>query len=248
MTLTINESYTAKGWTPEHLCPAVFAGYARTIESITIHHWGLPGQTHQGVVDFFCTTGPGETSAHFVASAGRVDCIVSPMDVAWHAGNTRGNATSVGIECRPEASEADYQTVAELVAWLRATYGKDLPLIPHRDWQATACPGIWNLAKLDRMARAITAGTSTVISQPTPTTPSKETTMANLTNENLRSIAGTTLNTNIQEFKADGTKWGVKPFAKIVGNLNQWFTRVFDQMDRIEVKLDQILTNQKAVK
>lgn len=81
---TINESYTAKGYTPAHLVPRVF-GMPRQIEGIVIHHWGLPGQTHQGVVNFFCSTGPGETSAHFVASGyptKRIDCIVSPLDAA----------------------------------------------------------------------------------------------------------------------------------------------------------------------
>lgn len=182
MSITINESYTAKGWTPGYLSAAVFAGYARTIKSITIHHWGVFGQIHQDVVNFFCSTGPGATSAHFVASGfpvPRVDCIVSPLDVAWHAGNAYGNATSVGIECRPEATLADYKVVAELVAWIRSEYGADLPLVPHRDWQATLCPGIWDLARIDTMARAIVgAGAVTkpdvtpVI--PKPTTPSKD--------------------------------------------------------------------------
>lgn len=147
----IDESYTAKGFTPAAQVPAVYGG-PRTIESITIHHWGERGQTHMGVVNFFCVTGPGQTSAHFVSSAGQTHCIVSPLDAAWHAGNATGNRTSIGIECRPEASDADYLEVAKLIAWLRAQYG-DLPLIPHRDWQATACPGIWDLARLDKLAR-----------------------------------------------------------------------------------------------
>ena len=150
MTLNIDESLTAKGYTPAASVPQVY-GRARTIESITIHHWGVNGQTHDGVVNFF-VNGPGLTSAHFVASAGRVNCLVSPLDAAWHAGNPIGNASSIGIECRPEASDADYATVAELIKWLRDTYG-DLPLIPHREWQATACPGIWDLARLDTLAR-----------------------------------------------------------------------------------------------
>jgi hypothetical protein len=149
--LFIDESKTAKGYTPAASVPAVY-GQKRTIESITIHHWGATGQTHDGVVNFF-VNGPGATSAHFVASAGRVHCLVSPQDAAWHAGNGKGNATSIGIECRPEATDADYKTVAQLVAWLRATYG-NLPLVPHRYWQATACPGVWDLSRIDSLARA----------------------------------------------------------------------------------------------
>lgn len=151
MTLpTIDESHTAKGYTPAAQVPAVF-GEPRTIQSITIHYWGATGQTHDGVVDFFCN-GPGQTSAHFVASDGRVSCIVSPPDAAWHAGNAHGNATSIGIECHPEATDGDYQTVADLVAWLRTQYG-DLPLFPHNHWTSTSCPGPWDLNRIDQLAR-----------------------------------------------------------------------------------------------
>lgn len=149
--MNIDESRTAKGFTPGSDVPN------RTIEEIFIHHWGERGQTHDGVVNFFCSTGPGATSAHFVASAGRVNCIVSPPDVAWHAGVWEHNIKSVGIECRPEATEADYVTVSELIAFIRANHGANLPLVPHKAVHATACPGVWDLAKLDRMARAVTA-------------------------------------------------------------------------------------------
>lgn len=169
---TINESHTAKGYTPAAYVKSVF-GQARTIESITIHHWGVFGQKHDDVVRFF-ESGPGTTSAHFVVSAGRIDCLVSPVDAAWHAGSAKGNATSIGIECHPEATPEDYETVAELIRFLRTAYG-NLPLIPHRQWHATACPGIWDLAKLDKLAKvqaAVSPESSTVT--PNTPTPTKE--------------------------------------------------------------------------
>jgi N-acetylmuramoyl-L-alanine amidase len=141
--MQINESYTAKGYTPAADVPAAF-GVPRTLDGIVIHHWGLPGQTHQGVVDFFCTTGPGETSAHFVVSGGRVDCIVSPLDAAWHCPGK--NASHIGIELRPEATPADYLTAAALIAWLRDTYGRPLPLFPGfrlKSWR----PCSWSAVK-----------------------------------------------------------------------------------------------------
>jgi len=145
----IEESLTAKGYTPGGEVPS------RSIEFLAIHHWGNFGQTHDGVVNFF-VNGPGSTSAHYVVSAGRVHCLVSPGDVAWHAGNWDANIKSVGLELRPEATPEDYQQAAELIAHLRAQFGKpDLPLRPHRDLHATACPGIWDLGKLDAMAREI---------------------------------------------------------------------------------------------
>jgi len=148
---TINESQTAKGYTPAVLVPATF-GRKRTIDGIVIHHWGVRGQKHDDVVKFF-VSGPGTTSAHFVVSAGRIDCLVSPLDAAWHSGNAVGNATTIGIECHPEATDEDYATVAELVSFLRSEYGH-LPLSPHRQWNATACPGIWDLPRIDRLAGA----------------------------------------------------------------------------------------------
>lgn len=71
-------------------------------------------------------------------------------------GNSRGNHESIGIECRPEATEGDYATVAALVADLRAVYG-NIPLVPHKSWTSTACPGVWDLGKIDRLARGVKA-------------------------------------------------------------------------------------------
>jgi N-acetylmuramoyl-L-alanine amidase len=163
----INESLTAKGFTPAASVPQVYGG-PRVIDGIVIHHWGVPGQTHDGVVNFF-VNGPGNTSAHYVCSgAGGTHCLVSPDDAAWHAGNGHANRTKIGIELRPEADEDDYREAANLIAWLRETLQLPLPLSPHRDWQATACPGIWNLEKLDLMARGLVAP---VLPQSTPAAP-----------------------------------------------------------------------------
>ncbi len=160
----------SRNFTPAASVPATF-GRPRTIESITIHWWGLPewGDTFEGVTEFLCTnTKP--TSAHEVIEAGRVAVIVNHGDASWAAGNAVGNATSIHLECRPRASEADYATVAERVRDLRAMYG-DLPLVPHREWQSTQCPGHWDLAKIDRLARSMAGGASIL---PTGTTTSKE--------------------------------------------------------------------------
>jgi N-acetylmuramoyl-L-alanine amidase CwlA len=173
---TIDESKTAKGYTPAAQVPQVF-GQARTIEGIVIHHWGLTGQTHDGVVDFF-VNGPGQTSAHFVASAGRINCLVSPPDAAWHCPGK--NATHIGIECRPEATDADYATVAELVSTLRAQYGP-LPLSMHRDWYNTACPGVWDLARIDQLA-----GQAAI--NPQSTTTQEDATMAKLDDDDRKFI------------------------------------------------------------
>ncbi|VYT01929.1 N-acetylmuramoyl-L-alanine amidase [Schaalia odontolytica] len=109
-------------------------------DRIVIHHWGADGQSHDGVVDFF-TRGPGSgTSAHYVVSAGRITQICHDYDTAYHAGNWQINLRSIGIECRPEASEDDVRTVAELVRRIRSEWG-NLPLSVHSDYYPTACPG-----------------------------------------------------------------------------------------------------------
>jgi hypothetical protein len=111
------------------------------------------GQQFDTVRDFLCTNNT-PTSAHYVAQEGLVACIVSPDNCAFHAGNAEGNTFSVGIECRPEATDGDYQTVGELVAFIRGIYG-DVPLYPHNHWFSTACPGAWDLNRIDQIARGI---------------------------------------------------------------------------------------------
>ena len=149
------------------------------VKSITIHHWGSRGQKFDNVVNWLCQKRAG-TSAHYVVEAGKVACIVDPDRRAWHAGNSRGNHESIGIECRPEATEGDYATVAALVADLRAVYG-NIPLKRHRDWTSTACPGVWDIGKIDRLARGAkpsvpavsTGGASVPAAKPKPAAPGK---------------------------------------------------------------------------
>ena len=124
------------------------------ISGITIHWWGNPtGQNPEGIVSWLCDKRAG-TSAHYVVSEGTVWCIVAPGRRAWHAGNSQANHTQIGIELDPNASRraATEKTAAALIADLRAVYG-NLPLSPHKRWTSTACPGNWDLGRLDKLAR-----------------------------------------------------------------------------------------------
>lgn len=197
----------------------------RTPTEIVIHHWGADGQTHDGVVNFFCTTAP--TSAHFVVSAGRIHCLVNLTDVAWHAGDWDVNLRSIGIECRPEATNADYAAVAWLVQYLRGLYG-NLPLTPHKKYAQTACPGRYDLARINKEASGAPS--------PTPATKPQSATITPITEEgflmalsdadqievrdNLRKLVGMTAdvqgkvsdigtasgNKSLRQFVADGTR------------------------------------------
>lgn len=137
--------------------PNFTRGRRARITGITIHWWGDPSSRPQfsGVVHWLCNP-RSRASAHYVVEAGRVACLVACKNTAWHAGP--GNASTIGIECNPRMSAADLETVAELIAILRRTYGM-LPLYPHSKWMATACPGSYKkqLAWLDRRAREIMA-------------------------------------------------------------------------------------------
>lgn len=130
----------------------------RKITGITCHWWGTPtGQNPEGIVSWLCDKRAG-TSAHYVVSEGTVWCLVDPDRRAWHAGNSTANHTQIGIELDPNMSRraATEKTAAALIADLRAVYG-DLPLSPHKRWTSTACPGNWDLGRLDRLARGVKA-------------------------------------------------------------------------------------------
>jgi len=127
------------------------------IQSITAHWWGTPsGQKIGGIVDWLCNP-KARASAHYVVSGGTVYCIVDPDQKAWHSGSNKGNLTSIGIELDPNASmrASTEKTAAALIADLRAVYG-NLPLRKHSSWVSTACPGNWDIARLDKLARGNT--------------------------------------------------------------------------------------------
>lgn len=126
---------------------------------IIIHWWDAPenNPSYEGTISTLCNPNRG-ASAHFVATGTgrRVACLVNLGDTAWHAGTsnpaTNPNPISIGIECDPRCRDEDYDVVAELIANIRSACG-DLPLRGHKEFVATRCPGNWDLARLDKLAR-----------------------------------------------------------------------------------------------
>ena len=118
---------------------------------IVIHHWGNDGQRFDNVVSWLCRAN-GNSSAHYVVEGGRVAELVAPNNRAWHAGSG-GNPRGIGIECRPECTPADFETVAALIADLRDRYG-NLPIKRHMDFMSTDCPGRWGPRLGELSARA----------------------------------------------------------------------------------------------
>lgn len=161
MTLTINEQFNA----------ACFTQGPTEKDGIAIHWWGLPqGQTIDSVRTTF-VSGSRQTSAHFGATDGIVDCYVNPDDVAWANGNWAANLSKISIECDPRQSDGDYYAVAWTVAYIRSIYG-NLPLFRHSDFFATQCCGTYDLGRIDQLAYQIAAHPETDFSNtPVPGTP-----------------------------------------------------------------------------
>lgn len=141
------------------------------ISEIVIHHWGIDGQSFNDVVNWLCRKN-GDSSAHYVIEGGKVACLVDCADTAWHAGNFAHNLKSIGIECRPEMSAQDLETVCELVADLYEVYGV-LPIVGHKDVSATSCPGRYyaKLSYIKKRAQEIINGSKP--STPKPSTGTK---------------------------------------------------------------------------
>lgn len=223
--------YITKYDSPNYGYPTTAPLSERTIgnnkpKEIVIHHWGEDGQSFEGVVNWLCNP-KSKVSAHYVVEAGKVACIVDCKNPAWHSGNKTHNLKSIGIECRPEATEADYETVAELVSGLWKVYGK-IPLIRHKDIVATSCPGRWDISKITSMAEKIYSGkTEGAAKEPTkPSTSNKTISSVYNSTKGLtvkeaikagQAISNIILGTSIKE---DG-KWGSETKANSVKIL-QW--------------------------
>lgn len=127
-------------------------GRPRTIEAIAIHWWGDPNQnpSYEGIVSYLCRPNGG-SSAHIVATGTgrRAACIVDLDDASWATNSA--NPYTISIECDPRCRPEDYDTVAEVIAQLRSIYG-NIPLVPHKQFVATACPGNYDLNRLNQIA------------------------------------------------------------------------------------------------
>lgn len=151
---TIDETtWDSPNYTPAALVPQVF-GQRRTTSRITIHHWGNDGQSFNNVANYLSRPN-GNSSAHFVVEAGRVACLISPANAAWHSGSPIGNATSTGLECRPEMAEGDLNTLVALIVYLEEAYGEQ-EIWLHKEWSATACPGRYQNMR-DEIVRRVNA-------------------------------------------------------------------------------------------
>ena len=149
--------YNSPNFTPNAKVKATY-GRPRTIEAIAIHWWDSPDKnpSFEGVIQTLCNP-KRQASAHFVATGTgrRVACLVNLPDASWATNNA--NPYTISIECDPRCRAEDYDVIAELIAELRREYG-NLPLVPHKQFKSTACPGNYDLNRLSNEANKKLAG------------------------------------------------------------------------------------------
>ena len=118
-----------------------------TISHIVLHN---TAGSFDGSVDWLCNRAA-EASAHLVISRKAITAQLVPFSrKAWHAGNARMNANSIGIEIEATVNQRGMTPVQEArviewVKWLMQEY--DIPAANvgiHRWYRNTDCPGlIW---------------------------------------------------------------------------------------------------------
>lgn len=141
----------------QYNAPAMMAGRSgKQVEGIVVHHYGVIGSTYSGTINTL-TKQTAAASAHFVIDAGKVAQLVALSDTAYHADNWPINLTTIGIECPPECTPAQVDTLVQLIAGLYKFYGRVLPLSGHKDHAPTQCPGRYYpmLADIQKRAAAL---------------------------------------------------------------------------------------------
>jgi len=132
-----------------------FKDYSGKITHICIHHWGIDGQRHSNVVAWLRGKAGGTSntgsSAHYVCSANRVTNLVAESRAAWAAVGANGYA--IHIECRPEMSKGDWNTLVQLCANIEERRGS-MQYTDHGRVAPTQCPGRY-AGRLGELVRAV---------------------------------------------------------------------------------------------
>jgi N-acetylmuramoyl-L-alanine amidase CwlA len=114
------------------------------VESVTVH-WIGPYPQQSVYTPFYWwrdgTDGLGiAASAHYIIKDDTVLQAIPATEIAYHCGNTVGNATSIGIEVIPmditgQFSQASIDSLRQVIStWA------GLPIKRHYDWTGKNCP------------------------------------------------------------------------------------------------------------
>ncbi|MGY5764997.1 peptidoglycan-binding protein [Brachybacterium sp. DNPG3] len=146
--------------------------YGQEVATVTFHWWGEPsGQTHDGTVAYLLKDrGNAGTSAHYVASPGRVSRCVPEDWTAWSSGSRTVNRGDISIECDPNDPVGTLPTAAALLAdiWTRHP---DAVVHIHSDWVPTTCNGTYEDLMTELLALASGAVVDLPVTVPDPTLP-----------------------------------------------------------------------------
>ena len=109
--------------------------------SLTIHWIGPYPKQDCNIVRNWWLTGGQQGSAHFIIKDNDVMQCWPLSRTAWHAGNSEGNNTSIGIEVVPKNEEGEFsdESIETLKAFIDDFF-PSLPLKRHYDWSKKDCP------------------------------------------------------------------------------------------------------------
>ncbi|MEK9826556.1 MAG: N-acetylmuramoyl-L-alanine amidase [Methylotenera sp.] len=161
---------------------AAYYGVPRSMQAIVIHHWNAPDArpSFANVTNMLINGSSRGDSANCIigyddqqARVRIIDSVIYP-NVAFTS-NGKINAQSVAIECDPLGETADpraaeiYKAIGYRVYKWRQQFGWRVPLTRHRDYTQTACPGDYDLGRIDAEADKWAAGGYNPKPEPQPT-------------------------------------------------------------------------------
>lgn len=147
-TITQVDPDHRSSWFSPEQCKQYYGKPYKPIE-LHIHWWDDPSKkpSHDGVVAYIKKKTGG--SVNYVVSAGKVTCMVAEENCALTTQS--GNPYGIKLECSPYGTDEDYRTIGQLVADIQRRRGR-LPLVPHKRYYNTSCPGTLNLARIQAEA------------------------------------------------------------------------------------------------
>lgn len=123
-------------------------GIKRVPKTITIHSTGNPTSTAKGERSWLTNpTNKRQASYNYAVDDTNIIEVLPPDEVAWHAGDGRGqgNMYSIGIEiCESGDREKAIANAVWLVQHLQTRFKlQSVPLKRHYDWSKKICPRIF---------------------------------------------------------------------------------------------------------
>lgn len=126
-------------------------GTKTTMQYLTIHNTGNPKSTARNERDYLTNTANDRSASYHIALDEKqaIECI--PLDeIAYHAGTSAGNASSIGIEMCESGDQAKvWDNATTLLAKMlkERRWGVD-KLRTHKSWSGKECPRLilprWN--------------------------------------------------------------------------------------------------------